>query len=186
MLCLLNPTVSLDAHFLQGGNVGVLGATSTEKLIFRYCPSKRGWPHPWPSKNCPWFMPPTDPAVVLESVRYKLMIKQQGEAVRAPALALVVGTGRCVLDAQCPCTKSSPALRRETNWPRVACSGPLSPLPWCKQMLSGHCELLLLQISSPSLPGTFSLDLGLRLSNTHLPLHQMSNACSSTKKTMSL
>lgn len=130
-------------------------------------------------------MPPTDPAVVLESVRYKLMIKQQGKAVRAPALALVVGTGRCVLDAQCPCTKSSPALWRETNWPGAACGGHLSPLPWFKQMLSGHCELLLLQISSPSLPGTFSLDLGLHLSNTHschftrcqMPAQALKNQC---------
>lgn len=143
-----------------------MGATSTEKLTFSYCPSKRGWLHPWPSKNCPWFTLPTDPAVVLESVRCELKITQQGKAVRAPALALVAGTGRHVLGAQSPYTKSSPALRSATNWPGAACGGPPYPSPWCEWMLLGHCELLLLQTSSPSLPGTFSLEryLGLHLS----------------------
>lgn len=44
----------------------------------------------------------------LQSVRRELMIKQQGKAVRAPALALVVGTGGCVLGAQSPCMRRVP------------------------------------------------------------------------------
>lgn len=99
LLYLLNPTF-FDSHFLQGGSVGVLEVRSTKNIMFSYCPSERGWLHPWLSKNCPQFMLLTDPAVVLKSVRQELMIKQQRKAVRAPALALVAGTGRCALDAQ--------------------------------------------------------------------------------------
>jgi len=143
----------------------------------------------WPSKNCPWLMLPTDPAVIRESARCELMVKEQGKAVRAPALGSAPSRrhrqtcpGRTApLQEALSCPKVSSKLARVCfQWPAV-------PFAMCEETLLGHCELLLLQISS-SLPGTFSLEryLHLHLSNTHPPLHQMSNTCPSTKTAMSL